>query len=88
MRIINNRSELNNYYYVVSTGLEKYLREYKVIPRELKTYIEHNLEEIKEELGVSDVVGIDKVIFDVVNHYNNTHLDKILKFESFTRFRT
>ena len=88
MRKINNRQELNHYYDLIHTNLDKYFTEYKVVPEDFVRYVKSNLEDIKEELGVSDVSGIDKVILDVVSHYRNSELDGILKFESFrSRFK-
>lgn len=83
MKTINNRQELNQYYITVDIKLKQYIDEYKVSPGELLHYVKSNLKEIKEEIGMLDVLGIDKVILDVVHHYNHSHLDKILKFESF-----
>ena len=87
MRNINNRQELNHYYDLVNTNLAKYLSEFKVDSRDFVRYVQSNIEDVKEELGLSDVVGIDKVILDVVKHYNHSSLDGVLKFEAFRERR-
>lgn len=85
MRKINNRQELNQYYTDVDFKLKKYIDEHKVTPNELLVYIKRNLKEFKMESGLDDIVGVDQVIFDILNHYHHSQLDKILTFESFRR---
>lgn len=85
MREIKNRQELNQYYSTVDLKLKEYIDKYKVNPNELKTFVKNNMEDFKEESGLLDVVGIEKVILDILDHYNHSHLDKLLTFESFSR---
>ena len=83
MRKISDRKELSQYYDLINNKVEEYFTKYKIRPVEFLNYLRNNIDEIKEEFGVSDVIGIDKVIFDVCHHYIHSHDDNILKFESF-----
>jgi hypothetical protein len=85
MRSINNREELNGYYYTVQAVIEKYLSLHKVKPSELFNYVRNNLTDIVEECEMSDVVGANKIVLDVATHLNSVELDGVMTFESFRR---
>lgn len=83
MKKISDRNELNQYYSLVNAKMDEYFTKYKIRPNEFLSYLKNNLDEVKEEFGVSDVIGIEKVIMDVCRHYLHSQEDNILKFESF-----
>jgi hypothetical protein len=85
MKEITSKLELNQYYKIVSDKLDLLMSTYKILPSEILFYIKNNLSEVKEEFGLVDVKGIDRIILDVATHFHHTQLDKIMSFESFTK---
>ncbi len=83
MRKITNREEANQYYKQINEVIDEYIKDWKIRPTEVYHYFKRNMNSFLEEIGLSDVIGIHKVVEDVLTHKRNIELDAVLTFESF-----
>ncbi len=83
MRKITDRLELTSCYKKVQNKLEEYISLYKVSIPELHQYVKSNMGEIIVECDLGDVVGASNIVLDVADHFYNSELDLVMKFESF-----
>jgi hypothetical protein len=85
MKKINNREEANQYYKKVNELVDDYIKNWKVKPTEIYSYFQRNMKSFLEKSGLSDVEGITRVVNDVLEHRRGMELDKVMKFESFSK---
>ena len=83
MKKITNTEEANLYYSKVNELIDRYIKEWKVKPTEVKNYLKKNMKSFLEKNGLSDIEGIERVVNDVVTHRVHMELDKVIKFENF-----
>lgn len=83
MRNITNREEANFFYKKINEVIDEYIKNWKIKPTEIYHYFNRNMDSFLEEIGLSDVNGIKKVVNDVLSHKKNMELDSVLTFESF-----
>lgn len=83
MRSISNRDEANKYFQQLNDIVDEYIKDHKVRPSELHRYMKSNYKSIIDEVGLSDVDGINRVFYDVLNHRLNMERDGVMTFENF-----
>lgn len=82
---IENRKQLNDYFKKVNEEVDKYIVEHQIKPSRLAKYIISNggIDKFVEEIGLSDIDGINKVVDHVLKSRVHMEKDGIMKFESF-----
>jgi hypothetical protein len=83
MRKVKDRQELNELYSLVQNKIEEYISVHRVSLVDLSRYVKSNIEEIVEECGLSGIIGSTNIVLDVVDHYMNSKMDSVMKFEAF-----
>lgn len=85
MKKISNREEANNYYKLVSNGVEEFAKQTKARPSEIHSYLSKNGKVFLKRLEVDEVSGIENVLQDVLLHRKHMEDDKVVTFESFSK---
>jgi hypothetical protein len=85
MKKITNREEANQYYKQVNELVDDYIKTWKIKPSEIYHYFQRNMQSFLERSGLSEVEGIKRVVNDVLEHRRFMELDKVMKFESFSK---
>jgi hypothetical protein len=82
---IENRKQLNDFFKKVNEEVDKYLIEHQIKPSRLAKYIISNggIDKFVEEIGLSEIDGINKVVDQVLKSRVHMERDGIMKFESF-----
>ncbi len=82
---IENRKQLSDFFRRVNEEVDKFIIEYNIKPSRLTSFIKKNggLTKFIEEIGLSDIDGIDRVVAQVLKSRVNMEKDGIMKFESF-----
>ena len=85
MKTISNREEANNYYKIVNSAVDDFQKKTKARNSELHNYFKRNGKSFLKRLEVSDVIGIENVLNDVLLHKKHLEDDKVITFESFSK---
>jgi len=85
MKKITNREEANEYYNKVNELVDDYIKTWKIKPSEIYHYFQRNMQSFLERSGLSEVDGIRRVVNDVLEHRRFMELDKVMKFENFSK---
>ncbi len=82
---IENRKQLNDFFKKVNEEVDKYIIEHHIKPSRLSKYIISNggIDKFVEEIGLSDIEDINKVVEQVLKSRLHMEKDGIMKFESF-----
>lgn len=83
---ITNREQANQYYDIVNKMVDEYMDGEKIRPSMLKYYLKKDGDMFNYLLKVnnlSEVVGIDRVLSDVIDDREGMEIDGIMKFENF-----
>jgi hypothetical protein len=83
MRRITNREEANSYYKKINEIIDEYINNWKIKPTEVYHYFNRNMNSFIDEIGMSDVIGIQKVVEDIISHKKNIELDSVMTYENF-----
>jgi hypothetical protein len=76
MKKINNRDEANFYYKKVNIAINSYIKDYKIEPVEIKSWIISNLDRFIKKYDLLDIDNIKQIIIDVLDHKVNSFKDK------------
>lgn len=88
---INNREEANRYYQLVNELVDDYIDKWKVRPSKLKKYLSPGSDRYNKFVlrnNLSEVVGINKVIADVIDDRASMESDGVLTFERYKYFES
>lgn len=88
---INNREEANKYYQLVNELVDDYIDKWKIRPSNLKRYLKPGSERFNKFIlrnNLSEVVGINRVISDVIEDRVSMEKDGVMAFESFKYFES
>lgn len=85
MKKITNRKEANDYYKLIRKEVDDFIKKTKAKPNEVYRYITKNSNGFLDRIGLSEVVGIDSVLRDVISHKKNMEDDAIITFENFNK---
>lgn len=88
---INNREEANKYYQLVNELVDDYIDKWKIRPSNLKRYLKPGSERFNRFIlrnNLSEVVGINRVINDVIEDRVSMEKDGVMAFESFKYFES
>jgi hypothetical protein len=88
---INNREEANKYYQLVNELVDDYIDKWKIRPSNLKRYLKPGSERFNKFIlrnNLSEVVGINRVINDVIEDRVSMEKDGVMAFESFKYFES
>ena len=88
---INNREEANRYYQLVNELVDDYIDKWKIRPSNLKRYLKPGSERFNKFIlrnNLSEVVGINRVINDVIEDRVSMEKDGVMAFESFKYFES
>lgn len=88
---INNREEANKYYQLVNELVDDYIDKWKIRPSNLKRYLKPGSERLNKFIlrnNLSEVVGINRVINDVIEDRVSMEKDGVMAFESFKYFES
>ncbi len=82
---IETRKQLNDFFKKVNEEVDKYIIEHHIKPSRLAKYIISNggIDKFVEEIGLSEVEGINKVVDQVLKSRVHMEKDGIMKFEAF-----
>lgn len=84
--MIKDRESANKYYGIVNGLINKYINDWNIRPTSLKSYLKpgnKNYNNFLKNNNLNEVVGIDRVIHDVIEDKCGMELDQLIKFESF-----
>lgn len=88
---INNREEANKYYQLINELIDDYIDKWKIRPSNLKRYLKPGSERFNKFIlrnNLSEVVGINRVINDVIEDRVSMEKDGVMAFESFKYFES
>lgn len=88
---INNREDANKYYHLVNELVDDYIDKWKIRPSNLKRYLKPGSERFNKFIlrnNLSEVVGINRVINDVIEDRVFMEKDGVMAFESFKYFES
>jgi len=88
---INNREDANRYYQLVNELVDDYIDKWKIRPSNLKKYLKTGSERFNKFIlrnNLSEIVGIDRVISDVIDDRTYMESDGVMAFESFKYFES
>jgi len=83
MRKIQNSQELSKYYHKISECVDDYIKNHRVKPSEIWTYIKRNFDKFLEKYNLSDIENIDRIVLDVLEHRKHMEMDNVFFFEQF-----
>lgn len=81
---LQNREDVNKYYKIVNEIIDKFIDNTNARPKEVYVYINKNMRKFLDNNKLSEVVGIERVVSDVIEHRKSLQDDNILTFENFT----
>ena len=81
---LQNREDVNKYYKIVNEIIDKFIDNTNARPKEVYVYINKNMRKFLDNNKLSEVVGIERVVSDVIEHRKSLQDDKILTFEGFS----
>lgn len=83
---IKNREEANKYYQLLNSLVDDYVDKWKIRPSNLKKYLKPGSDRVKKFLlrnNLDTIVGINRILNDVIDDRVSMEKDGILTFESF-----
>lgn len=85
MAKISNTEEGNQYYKLINEYIEKYIITHKIKPSNVKKYFKNskNRTSFLERYKLNDIVGIKRVLDDVIDDWHSVEKDAVMKFENF-----
>lgn len=89
--MINNREDANRYYQLVNELVDDYIDKWKIRPSNLKKYLNPGSERFNKFLlrnNLSEVIGINRVINDVIEDRVSMEKDGVMAFEKFKYFES
>lgn len=89
--IVNNRESANKYYTLINELIDNYVEKWKIKPSNLKKYLKPGTDRFKkfiERNNLTEVVGIDRIIKDVIDDRYHMEKDGVLTFENFKLFES
>jgi len=81
---LKNREDANKYYKIVNEIIDKFIDNTNARPKEVYVYINKNMRKFLDNNKLSEVVGIERVVSDVIEHRKSLQDDNILTFEGFS----
>lgn len=88
---IKTREEANQYYNQVNKLIDEYTETHKIRPSKLGKYLKPGTDRSKKFLkrnNLSDVVGVERILSDVIEDRINMEEDGVLTFESYKYFES
>lgn len=83
MKKISNRDSANQYYQLINKEVDDFSHKTKARSSEIHRYLSKNGKKFLKRLDLSDVVGIENVLQDVISHRKHMEDDQVITFESF-----
>jgi len=83
MKKIQDSWELSKYYQKISECVDDYIKNHKIKPTEIWSYINKNFNRFLEKYNLSDIEHIDIIIKDVLDHRRHMEMDKVFYFEQY-----
>lgn len=83
-RKITNTEESNYYHNIVNDLIHSYIKEWNIKPTKLKEFFSKNELSFLKQNKLDDVIGINKVVSNVLEDIVAMELDGLLKFDDFS----
>lgn len=85
MKEIKSREDANKYYKKVNEIIDGFINKTNARPLEVYRYISRHMKQFLENNDLQDVVGINRIVMDVLDHRKSLQMDKIITFENFNQ---
>jgi len=83
MKEIKTRDEANKYYKLLNELVDDFIDKSKARPIEVYNYIKRNSEKFLQKNNLTEIIGINKILEDIIHHRRSLQLDKIITFEKY-----